>query len=488
MTKTKVRKIFAFSILLIITLGTLIAVLPLNLSNFAVVGKEDPVAKFSKNPVLSIGQDPWWNVSYRWRMCINITNTGSYNLTDNYMSLEFDYANLRDNYNMDPDLYDVRIVENYVVRNYYVKKDFPSNNLATVWFENNATVGVSEYDTYIYWGNTSINYRGSNHINYDPSGTSWWSFEEGSGSYGSTTIDSLNFANATLWGRTSSYSPNYDSDAAIGSYSLSFDGSNDFVYINDELHFTNANEISAVSVSCWFKTSFSGSSYSDNWAFFDFDRSEYFNFYIRGDDGRIGFSSAASGYSGQNDFYSSTTGLNDGEWHFACIVYDGSDKIIYLDDGVEDARWVNAMNGLAFGRTADRWGFFGDGSEATSLNGARNNIYYNGNIDEIRYFDYAVAPDEIEWLANYHPITPELLPVTERAASVTITVEDVDGRRVPGAEVSLWKNLTHILEVGSTTYTDLTGSDGTVSFSKVPFGFYNISVNYTLVSGLYEEV
>ncbi|MFW9825660.1 MAG: LamG-like jellyroll fold domain-containing protein, partial [Candidatus Thorarchaeota archaeon] len=266
-----------------------------------------------------------------------------------------------------------------------------------------------------------------------------------------------------------------------------FDGSHDFVYINDELHFTNTNEIQQVTVSCWFKTFYTGGSYSSNWAFFDFDRSEYFNFYIDPRDGKIGFSSSAQGYSGQNDFYGNTTGLNDGNWHFASVVYDGTDKIIYVD-GVEDNRWVNAMNGLGFGTTTDRWGFFGDGSEASGVNGARNNIYYSGNIDEIRYFEYAVAPDEIEWLANYYPVQTDLLSITERAASVTIIVKDIDGRRVPGAEVSLWDNLTHILEVGSTVYTDFTSSDGTVSFTKVPFGFYNITVNYTLNSGLYEEI
>lgn len=433
-----------------------------------------------------VGEDSWWNVSFRWRLCIDITNPGDYNLTDNYISIEFDYTNLRDNYNMDPDLYDVRIVENYIVRNYYVKKDFPNNNLATIWFETNVTAGESDYDTYMYWGNASINYRGNTHVNFDPSGTSWWSFEEGSGSYGSNVIDTLDYANATLWGTSSSYSPDYDSDAAIGSYSLSFDGTHDFAYINDEIHFTLPNEIPAVTVTCWFKTSFSSGGNWDNWAFFDFDRSEYFNFFITGN-GRIGFCSSATGYSGQNDFFSSTTGLNDGEWHFAAVVYDGVDKIIYLDDGVEDARWVNAMNGLAFGTNTDRWGFMGDGSEASSVNGGRNNFYYDGNMDELRYFDYAVTPDEIEWLANYQPIETELLSVTERAASVTIVVKDVDGRRVPGAEVSLWENLTHILKVDSNTYTEFTSSDGTVIFSKVPFGFYNISVNYTLNSGLYEE-
>ncbi|MFX1454556.1 MAG: LamG-like jellyroll fold domain-containing protein [Promethearchaeota archaeon] len=491
--KTKQKKIshrISASFLLLITLSTIFFVAPLVFNNKSNSYNEADINEESlKIPVISngIGEDSWWNVSYQWRQCINITNPGNYNLTDNYIGIQFDYTILRDNYNMDPDLYDVRIVEDDTVRNYYVKKDFPSNGLATIWFETNSTSTTSDYDTYMYWGNASINDRGPNHVSYDPSGSSWWSFEEGSGSYGSNVIDSLNFANATLWGTSSSYSPDYDTDSAIGSYSLNFDGSHDFVYINDELHFTNTNEIQQVTVSCWFKTLYTGGSYSSNWAFFDFDRSEYFNFYIDPRDGKIGFSSSAQGYSGQNDFYGNTTGLNDGNWHFASVVYDGTDKIIYVD-GVEDNRWVNAMNGLGFGRTTDRWGFFGDGSEASIVNGTRNNIYYSGNIDEIRYFEYAVAPDEIEWLANYYSVQTDLLPVTQRAASVAIIVKDIDGRRVPGAEVSLWDNLTHILEVGSTIYTEYTSSDGTVSFTKVPFGFYNITVNYTLNSGLYEEI
>ncbi len=479
------------SFLLILTIGTIFFVTPLIYNNSlnTTDNNSDKYEESLTLPVISngIGEDPWWNASYQWRQCINITNPGAYNITDNYVSIEFDYTVLRDNYNMDPDLYDVRIVENNAVRNYHVKKDFPSNGIATIWFETNSTLATSEYDTYMYWGNASINDRGINHVSYDPSGTSWWSFEEGSGAYGDTVVDSLNFANATLWGTGSSYSPDYDIDSAVGSYSLNFNGNNDFIYVNDELHFTDPNEISTVTVSCWFKTSYISGGWTDNWAFFDFDRSEYFNFYIDPTDGSIGFATAASGY-GIHDFSSITTGLNDGEWHFATVVYDGSDKIIYIDNGVEDRRSVSAMGDRAIGTGTDRWGFFGDGSEASSVNGGRNNRYYSGNIDEIRYFEYAVAPDEIDWLANYYEIQTDLLPVTERAASVTIIVEDIDGRRVPGAEVSLWDNLTHILEVGSTTYTEYTASDGTVSFTKVPFGFYNITVNYTLNSGLYENI
>ncbi|MFX1590374.1 MAG: LamG-like jellyroll fold domain-containing protein, partial [Promethearchaeota archaeon] len=484
------KKVISITFLLILSLSSVLALFPSNLSNSTEFNQKPEEDKKVNNfhPLLNapIGEDPWWNVSYQWRQCINITNSGDYNLTDNFISIQFDYATLRDNYNMDPNLYDVRIVENNVVRNYYVKKDFPSVDTATIWFENNVTAGKSEYDTYMYWGNASINNRGATYLNYDPSGSSWWQFEEGSGGYDSVVQDSLDNADGHLYGSSSSYYPDYDSDSAVGEYSLSFDGSHDFIYINDSLHFTNPNEISAVTVSCWFKTSFSSSGNWDNWAFLDFDRSEYFNFFITGN-GRIGFASSATGYSGQNDFFGSVSGLNDGEWHFACVVYDGVDKYIYVDNNAPEI-WANAMGGLAFGTGTDRWGFIGDGSEAAAENGNRNNFYYDGNIDEIRYFDYAVAPNEIQWLANYYSIDTNLLSITERAAAVTITVKDIDNRLVPGAEVSLWKNSTDILEVDGVPYTEYSSSDGTVSFTKVPFGFYNITVNYTLNSGLYEEV
>lgn len=487
--KIKQKRVISITFLLVLTLSSILTILPSNFLSSGDFNKnsEDNEQFNTIIPLLSQnGEDPWWNVSYQWRQCINITNPGVYNLTDNFISIRFDYATLRDNYDMDPNLYDVRIVENNVMRNYYVKKDFPIINEATIWFETNATVSESEYDTYMYWGNASINYRGNKHINFDPSGTSWWRFEEGSGGYDSIADDSLDYADAHLYGTSSSYYPDYDADAAVGSYSLSFDGSHDFVYIEDSLHYTEPNEISAVTVSCWFKTSFSTGGNWDNWAFFDFDRSEFFNFFIT-PSGNIGFATSATGYTGQNDFFGSVSNLNNGEWHFACVVYDGTDKYIYVDDYPVDV-WANAMGGRAIGTGRDRWGFFGDGSEAAAENGGRNNIYYDGNIDEIRYFDYAVSPDEIQWLANYYDIETELLPVTERAAAVTLTVEDVDGRLVPGAKVSLWENNTHILEIGGIPYTDITGSDGTVSFTKVPFGFYNITANYTLNSGLYEEV
>jgi len=73
-----------------------------------------------------VAEDTWWNASYQWRQCINITNPGTYNLTNNFISVSFDYATLVAESKMQSDLDDVRIVENGELRSYYIVKDYPS--------------------------------------------------------------------------------------------------------------------------------------------------------------------------------------------------------------------------------------------------------------------------------------------------------------------------------------------------------------------------
>ena len=215
-----------------------------------------------------------------------------------------------------------------------------------------------------------------------------WEFNEG---VGSTAKDiSGNENHLTINGSTwTSDTPNKRD------YALSFDGSNDYGAIQN-LYYDTAGQISEITTCAWFKTTFSGSSYSSNWAFIDFDRSEYFNFYIRGNNGKLEFSTADENH-GINDFIANTV-VNDGKWHFACAVYDGLDKIIYLD-GKEDARWGNAHGGVNLG-TGDgvRYGFIGDGSEATSFDGNRNNRYYDGLIDEVYLYEKALNSAQVRKL------------------------------------------------------------------------------------------
>jgi hypothetical protein len=175
------------------------------------------------------------------------------------------------------------------------------------------------------------------------------------------------------------------------------DGTSGYVAIQN-LHYDTAGEIPELTVCAWFNTSFSGGGYNSNWAFVDFDRSEYYNFYVRGDDGRLEFSTRASS-GGIHDMVANTV-VNDGKWHFACAVYDGTDKIIYLD-GEQDAISPNPHSGLNLGRGPTRYGFIGDGSEATAFNGNRNNLYYEGKIDEVRIYHRALLGNEIKELIGF---------------------------------------------------------------------------------------
>lgn len=171
---------------------------------------------------------------------------------------------------------------------------------------------------------------------------------------------------------------------------LEFDGSNDYVALNKS--YNSAGAIPQITVEAWINTTVSGVGTNDNWAIVDFDRSEYFNLYVRGDNGEVGFSTTATS-GGTNDFYSGVA-VNDGLWHHIAAVYDGTDKIIYID-GTEVARYNNPHSGVGLGTGATRFGILGDGSESGTYNAGRNDFYYDGYIDEVRLWNDVRTPAEI---------------------------------------------------------------------------------------------
>ncbi|MHA1510951.1 MAG: hypothetical protein ACTSRX_04445, partial [Promethearchaeota archaeon] len=93
--------------------------------------------------VLEVGQEEWWNASYAYRMQINVTNPGATDFVDTYASVSFNYTTLVENDRMNESMKDVRIVENDILRPYYIQKDFPSVDLARIWFRTNCSADTS---------------------------------------------------------------------------------------------------------------------------------------------------------------------------------------------------------------------------------------------------------------------------------------------------------------------------------------------------------
>jgi len=158
---------------------------------------------------------------------------------------------------------------------------------------------------------------------------------------------------------------------------------NNSEYIALDYGLSGNNSLQQVSVSAWVNTTVNTTAYTDNWSLIDFDRSEFFNVYIHAD-GRVAFSTSGNG-TGTDDFYSTGVKVNDGNWHHIAAVYDGTDKILYVD-GAEVARDTNSHGGAGLGK-GTRYAFIGDGSEATSFDGGRNGFYYDGLYDNLRIYE-----------------------------------------------------------------------------------------------------
>ncbi len=180
------------------------------------------------------------------------------------------------------------------------------------------------------------------------------------------------------------------SDGQVGQ-SLSFDGLDDYVALDISYQSPQLE----VSVCAWVQTSVFGQGWTDNWSIVDFDRSEYFNLYVNGETGVVGFSTTAE----QTHDLFGVTVVADGAWHHVCGTYDGLNKRIFVD-GVQDQIAVKAHGGRPLGTGVVRFGFLGDGSEATAFDGERNHYFFQGRIDEVRIYDGAIGVDEINRLVT----------------------------------------------------------------------------------------
>lgn len=258
-----------------------------------------------------------------------------------------------------------------------------------------------------------------------------------------------------------------------------FDGSNDHIHLN--MYYDSSTSLPALTVDAWVNTDFSGSAYNDNWAIIDFDRSEFYDLYIHGSTGALGFS-VNDGTNGTRDL-TANTAINDGKWHHVAVTYDSSsNEIIFYVDGTIDAIFTYASVEPISDATT-RYGIIGDGSEASSYGGGGNNIYYDGAIDELRVSSTARSKYEIyrayEYGRRFYDLTFEFKAslnssnLISSSGDTSFTIDSTTYGASPaganlyeGEKVIVKENVSGTEYIAQGTVSSITASTGATTVSS----------------------
>lgn len=120
-----------------------------------------------------------------------------------------------------------------------------------------------------------------------------------------------------------------------------------------------------------------------------------------------------------NSLGTGSTAVNDGEWHSAILVYDGTNGILYLDGSEElNSSWspYDSTENLYIARR-----------------GARDSSYLNGDVDDVRVYDAEPTRNEVSRLykegsiLSYEPFPANALNRYEFEQDVTDSWIGIDG-------------------------------------------------------------
>lgn len=184
-------------------------------------------------------------------------------------------------------------------------------------------------------------------------------------------------------------------DGKIGK-AIDFDG-NDYCAIRNR-YYVNEGSVTAFTISAWVQTTHNSSNWTSNWSILDFDRSERYHLSVHGQ-GNVSFCTHDAGYTGSgnlmvHDMFAGNSGqINNGDWHQIVVTFENGEKKIYIN-GLHAG--TTTQNVPVIGSKLVRYGFIGDGSEASSFNASRNNQYYDGKIDELRLSNVARSAGHIQ--------------------------------------------------------------------------------------------
>jgi len=214
----------------------------------------------------------------------------------------------------------------------------------------------------------------------------WWKMDEcqgttandSSGNGNTGTITEPGLGSNVGVGTCTGSSGTMWKDGATGKFnsSLEFDGTDDRVSIPTSV------SLPKITVSAWIKTSTSTEQYIT-------ERSNSSYYFATGGAaaGKVCFYLAGASPS----WLCSSNRVDDGSWHHVVGTYDGTNKIVYVD----------GKNVASIGGSGD---ISSGGSNAINI-GVRNNAgsyvnYFNGQIDDVKIYNYGMTPTQIKTLYN----------------------------------------------------------------------------------------
>ena len=465
----------------------LLVILLINIYAFDFAGKEsytssDPGTKDRENdesimnaPELSIfGEDPWWNVSFAHRRLINITNNNDVNLIDYTVAIKFNHTKLMNDAppGMQSDLGDVRIVENGVLRNYYGQTDYTDGgDMATIWFETNVSANSEEYDTYLYYGTKTVEVPGSYYME-DHIPQNWWRFEEGSGS---TADDSIGDNDGTL----NNMQPDDWVTGKLEDYCLDFDGSNDYVSMDDD-----TIPSTEFSISLWFYArSSTGIIYDQAMGapYYSGSGRKYFCIYLDSGVLRWEFEDANDG-----DWRISHTLTNPTDtWHHVVATAEWQQPSGYENQSLwVDEQLVATQERNIAGKPYLNPPYVG----YRILDYLVPNAYFDGMIDDIRIYDYTVESEDMDWLYTNYKVETALNEEQPRSASMQVNAIDLYGNYIPYADISIYNGTA----LGTPLQSKIADSDGSVIFGGLGVssqGYnFSVSISSNTIPGYFEVV
>lgn len=206
----------------------------------------------------------------------------------------------------------------------------------------------------------------------------YWKMDEASwnGTFGEVIDSSGNSRHGTRAG---------DGTTTAGKFGNggTFDGTGDYVSINHNSVFNTTN---ALTIATWVKTSDGSNNYittkgEDSWYLAigpTGQTANKLNFYLNG----INSPSWLEG----------TASLNDNAWHLVVATYDGKTRTLYVDGKVDGSD--------------SKTGSISTGSSSVLLGERDTGVgtdNYNGVMDEVRIYNRALTPSEVEGLYNFAP-------------------------------------------------------------------------------------